>query len=53
MAEDTTASVIPLHQVPPKKPKTGAKRAKAYRQRKRQKATAATRKMPSLHLRHR
>lgn len=42
MAEDTTASVIPLHQVPPKKPKTGAKRAKAYRQRKRQKATAAT-----------
>jgi hypothetical membrane protein len=38
-ADDTTAFVIPLHQVPPrKKDKTGAKRAKAYRQRKKQKA---------------
>jgi hypothetical protein len=37
MAEDTTASVITLHQVPRKtKDKTGAARAKAYRQRKRQ-----------------
>src|SRR5262249_39745496 len=41
MADDTTASVIPLHQVPPKKRKTGAERSKAYRQRKRQKARAA------------
>jgi hypothetical protein len=40
MAEDTTASVIPLHQVPLKRKtdKTGAERAKAYRQRKKQKA---------------
>jgi hypothetical protein len=43
MADDTTASVIPLHQVPPKKKgKTGAERAKAYRQRKRRKAKAVT-----------
>ena len=43
MAEETTASVIPLHQVPPKKKaKTGAERAKADRPRKRQKAKAAT-----------
>ncbi len=42
MADDTTASVILLHQVPPKrKDKTGAKRAKAYRQRKRRGAKAA------------
>jgi len=35
MADDTTASVIPLHQVPPKKRAKGsAERAKAYRQRK-------------------
>jgi hypothetical protein len=40
MAEETTASVIPLHQVSPKKKaKTGAK---AYRPRKRQKAKAVT-----------
>jgi hypothetical protein len=39
MAEDTTAFVIPLHQVPlKKKEKTSAERAKAYRQRKKQKA---------------
>ena len=43
MADEATASVIPLHQVPPKKKaKTGAERAKAYRPRKRQKAEAAT-----------
>jgi hypothetical protein len=47
MADDTTASVIPLHQVPlhqvplKKKDKTGAERAKAYRPRKRQRAKAA------------
>ena len=37
MADDTTASVIPLHQVPVKKDKTGAERARAYRQRKKRK----------------
>jgi hypothetical protein len=42
MADDTTASVIPLHQVPlKKKDKTAAERAKVYRQRKRQKVKAA------------
>jgi hypothetical protein len=42
MADDTTASVIPLHQVPlKKKDKTGAGRAKAYRPRKRQTPKAA------------
>jgi hypothetical protein len=43
MADDTTASVIPLHQVPPKRKngKTAAERAKASRQRKRQRAKAA------------
>jgi hypothetical protein len=41
MAEETTASVIPLHQVPPKKKaKAGAGGAKINRQRKRQKAKA-------------
>ncbi len=39
MADETTASVIPLHQAPPKKKgKTAAARPKAYRQPKRQKA---------------
>ena len=38
-ADETIASVIPLHQ--PKKAKSGAQRARAYRQRKRQKAKAA------------
>jgi len=43
MSDDTTAFAIPLHQVPGKrKDKTGAVRAKAYRQRKRQKAEKAT-----------
>jgi hypothetical protein len=42
MADETTASVIPLHQVPPKKRvKTDAERSKAYRQRKRQRAKTA------------
>jgi hypothetical protein len=42
MADDTTAFVVPLHQVPGEtKDKTGAMRAKAYRQRKRQKAELA------------
>jgi hypothetical protein len=41
MADETTASVIPLHQVPPKKKAgTGTERAKAYRPRKRRKAEA-------------
>jgi hypothetical protein len=34
MADDTTASVISLHQPRPKRAKTPAERAKAYRQRK-------------------
>jgi hypothetical protein len=41
MADDTTASVIPLHQVPLKNNKTGAARSKASRQRKKQKAKPA------------
>lgn len=41
MADDTTASVIPLHQVPQKKDKTGAGRAKASRPRQKQKAKVA------------
>jgi len=39
MADESIASIIPLHQ--PKKAKTGAERARAYRQRKRHKAKAA------------
>src|SRR6202158_3349166 len=39
MADDTFASIIALHQ--PKRAKTGAQRARAYRPRKRQKAKAA------------
>jgi hypothetical protein len=39
MADDTFASVIALHQ--PKRAKTGAQRARAYRPRKRQKAKVA------------
>src|SRR5258706_13890586 len=39
MADESIASIIPLHQ--PKKAKTGAQRARAYRQRKRQKAKVA------------
>ncbi len=34
MAEDTTASIITLHQAPQKRAKTPAERARAYRQRK-------------------
>ena len=42
MADNSTASVIPLHQVPPKrKDKTGAERAKTSRPRKPRKAKAA------------
>jgi hypothetical protein len=41
MADDTTAYVIPLHQVPLKKDKSGAERARVYRQRKKQKAKTA------------
>jgi len=41
MAEDTFASVIPLHQLPLKKEKKRTERAKASRQRKRQKAKPA------------
>ena len=39
MAEETVASIIALHQ--PKRGKTGARRARAYRPRKRQRAKAA------------
>src|ERR1700741_789359 len=43
MADDTTAFVIPLHQVPlTKKGKTGAERARANRPRKKQKPKVAT-----------
>jgi hypothetical protein len=45
MADDVSASVIPLHQPRPKKVKTGAERAKAYRRRK--KASAADVAPPS------
>jgi hypothetical protein len=41
MADDTTASVIPLHQVP-QKDKTGTKRATASRKRKKPKAEAVS-----------
>jgi hypothetical protein len=42
MADDSTASVIPLHQVPPRKRiKAGAERAKASRERKPRKPKAA------------
>ncbi len=40
MADDTTASIITLHQPPPKRAKTPAERAKAYRQRKKAKVPA-------------
>lgn len=42
MADDTTASVISLHQVPLKKGKAGAERARVYRQRKKRKTKAVT-----------
>ena len=42
MADDTTASVIPLHQVPQKKDKTGTKRVRPSRPRKKPKAEAVT-----------
>jgi hypothetical protein len=45
MADDVSASVITLHQPRPKKAKSGAERAKAYRQRK--KAAAANVAPPS------
>jgi hypothetical protein len=38
MADDSSASVITLHQPRPKKAKTGAERARAYRERKRSEA---------------
>ena len=41
MADDTAASVISLHQVPLKKSKAGAERARVSRQRKKRKAKAA------------
>jgi hypothetical protein len=40
MADDTTASVIPLHQAPQRKEKTGTKRARVNRPRKKPKAEA-------------
>jgi hypothetical protein len=49
MADDTTAAVIPLHQVPLKKrDRTPAQRAKAGRPRKKQKATATAAAEPEL-----
>ena len=49
MADDTTAAVIPLHQVPLKKrDRTPAQRAKAGRPRKKQKATANAAAEPEL-----
>ncbi len=42
MGDESVASVVPLHQVPPnRKAKTAAERAKAYRRRKQQKTSAA------------
>ena len=47
MADDTTAFADPLHQVPDeRKDKTGAMRAKAYRQRKKQMAELTTSSAP-------
>ena len=49
MADDTTAAVIPLHQLPPKKKDgTKAQRAKADRPRKKQKAVATAAVEPEL-----
>jgi hypothetical protein len=49
MADDTTASVIPLHQVPlKKKDRTRAQRAKASRPRKKQKAMVIAAAEPQL-----
>jgi len=52
MADETTASVIPLHQVPPKKKKarTGAGRTKANRQRKKSEPAANAAPPSSDHL---
>lgn len=51
MADDTTASVIPLHQVPPKKRAKGsAERAKAYRQRKKSQPAVNAASLPPDHL---
>jgi hypothetical protein len=51
MADDTTASVIPLHQVPPKKKaKSGAERTKAYRQLKKSQPAVSAALLPSDHL---
>ena len=51
MADDTSASVISLHQVPQKrKAKTSAERAKAYRQRKKKTSAAAAAPPSSEHL---
>src|SRR6202011_1563064 len=40
MVDDSTASIIPLHQ--PRRPKTAAERQRAYRQRKRQQCQDAS-----------
>ena len=40
MADESIASIIPLHQ--PKKAKSGAERSRAYRHRKRKKGKAAS-----------
>jgi hypothetical protein len=46
MAEDYSASIIPLHQPP--RPKTPAERAKAYRERKRQKTVTVPSPIPAV-----
>jgi hypothetical protein len=50
MADETTASVIPLHQVAPKKTKRSAEAAKAYRRRKKSAAVTDVAPPSSDHL---
>jgi hypothetical protein len=47
MADDTSASIITLHQPKPKKGKTPAERAREYRQRKRAEKSVAVTDLPS------
>src|SRR3974390_1616552 len=50
MADETAASVIPLHQVAPKKISKAAERARAYRQRRKKLAATGTAPPSSDHL---